>query len=108
MYNFPIGVIINSFRTDTRTAIQKAALGADGIQMYSTKGDNSMRAFRSGGCRWLAGCAVGEGNIPTGECVEILKKAGYDGWLTIEFEGSGDCIEGIAKDLSTLKGYLAE
>ena len=42
MYKFPIGVIIDSFRTDTRTAIEKAAaLGAAGIQMYSTKGENS-------------------------------------------------------------------
>lgn len=42
MYHFPIGVIINSFRTDTRSAILKAAeLGADGIQMYGTKGENS-------------------------------------------------------------------
>lgn len=42
MYSFPIGVIIDSFRTDTRTAILKAAeLGADGIQMYSTKGENA-------------------------------------------------------------------
>ena len=42
MYRFPIGVIIDSFRTDTKTAIVKAAeLGADGIQMYSTKGANS-------------------------------------------------------------------
>lgn len=42
MYQFPIGVIIDSFRTDTRTAIEKAAaLGAQGIQMYSTKGENS-------------------------------------------------------------------
>ena len=42
MYNFPIGVIIESFRVDTRTAIEKAAkLGADGIQMYATKGENS-------------------------------------------------------------------
>lgn len=42
MYQFPIGVIIDSFRTDTRTAIKKAAeLGAAGIQMYSTKGENS-------------------------------------------------------------------
>ena len=41
MYHFPIGVIINSFRTDTRSAILKAAeLGADGIQMYGTKGEN--------------------------------------------------------------------
>lgn len=42
MYNFPIGVIIDSFRCDTRTAIEKAAaLGAQGIQMYSTEGENS-------------------------------------------------------------------
>ena len=42
MYQFPIGVIVDSFRTDTRTAILKAAeLGAQGIQMYSTRGTNS-------------------------------------------------------------------
>lgn len=42
MYRFPIGVIIDSFRTDTRAAIVKAAeLGADGIQMYSTRGANA-------------------------------------------------------------------
>ena len=42
MYQFPIGVIVDSFRTDTRTAILKAAeLGAQGIQMYSTRGTNA-------------------------------------------------------------------
>ena len=42
MYQFPIGVILDSFRTDTRTAIQKAvSLGVNGVQMYATKGENS-------------------------------------------------------------------
>ncbi len=42
MYNFPIGVILESFRTDRSTAIKKAAaLGANGIQMYATQGENS-------------------------------------------------------------------
>lgn len=42
MYRFPIGVITDSFRTDTKTAIIKAAqLGAEGLQMYATKGENS-------------------------------------------------------------------
>ena len=42
MYKFPIGVIIDSFKADTRTAIAEAAkLGADGIQMYSTTGENA-------------------------------------------------------------------
>ncbi len=42
MYQFPIGVIIDSFRTDTNTAILKAArLGAQGIQMYASTNENA-------------------------------------------------------------------
>lgn len=42
MYNFPIGVMLESFRTDTKRAILKAAeLGAQGLQMYATNGENS-------------------------------------------------------------------
>ena len=37
MANFKIGVIVDSFRTDIRTAIKKAkAVGGEGIQMYAT------------------------------------------------------------------------
>ncbi len=40
MKNFPIGVIIDSFRCDIRTAVEKAAkIGAKGIQVYSTRGE---------------------------------------------------------------------
>jgi len=39
---FKIGVITDSFRTDTKTAIETAAkLGVSGFQMYATKGENS-------------------------------------------------------------------
>ncbi len=39
MYRFPIGVIIDSFRTDIPNAVKKAAeVGAQGIQVYSTNG----------------------------------------------------------------------
>ena len=42
MYPFPIGAMLDSFRTDTFTAIRKAAaIGAVGLQMYSTTGENS-------------------------------------------------------------------
>ncbi len=42
MYQFPIGVIIESFRIDTRSAIEKAAaIGAKGIQMYATEGEHA-------------------------------------------------------------------
>ena len=40
MFNFPIGVIVDSFRTDIVSAVKKAALvGAQGIQVYATWGE---------------------------------------------------------------------
>lgn len=40
MSRFPIGVIIDSFRTDTVTAVKKAAeIGAQGFQVYATSGE---------------------------------------------------------------------
>lgn len=42
MYNFPIGVLIDSFKLEIHEAIQEAAkMGAKGFQMYSTTGENS-------------------------------------------------------------------
>lgn len=42
MYPFSIGVMLDSFRTDVNTALEKAqSLGAQGIQVYATRGDMS-------------------------------------------------------------------
>ena len=42
MYQFPIGAIIDCFRTDFDDALRQAAeLGAKGIQMYATTGEHS-------------------------------------------------------------------
>ena len=89
MYNFPIGVIIDSFRTDTRTAIEKAAaLGAQGIQMYSTKGENSpecltpakrrelLDVVKSNGLCFSALCGdLGEGFFRPERNPELIEKS---------------------------------
>lgn len=42
MYQFSIGVLLDSFRTDAKTALKKAHdLGAKGIQVYATSGNVS-------------------------------------------------------------------
>lgn len=42
MYQFPIGVMLDSFKLDTNAAIQKAAeIGAKGVQMYATNGEHA-------------------------------------------------------------------
>lgn len=52
------------------------------------------------------GCIIGEGKVPVRQCLNILKKAGYDGYVSIEFEGPEDCIEGIAKGKSNLQRFI--
>lgn len=40
MYRFPIGVMVDSFRTNFSSAVKKAAeIGAQGLQMYCTNGE---------------------------------------------------------------------
>jgi len=39
--------------------------------------------------------------------LKILHKAGYEGFVSIEYEGTGDCIDGIARGLANLQKYIA-
>ena len=59
--------------------------------------------FESRGCNYLEGMAVGDGDIPVAQCIAILKRAGYDGFLSIEYEGSEDCMAALEKG----RAYLA-
>ena len=59
--------------------------------------------LRSRGGALLQGTAVGEGDVDVAACVAALRSAGYDGFLSIEYEGAGDCIEGIAAGLACLR-----
>lgn len=59
------------------------------------------------GCNYFKGAIVGEGDMNVEKCLQILKRAGYDGYCSIEFEGTEDCIEAIAKGYENLKGMLA-
>ena len=62
--------------------------------------------FQTRGCNYLKGEAVGEGDIPVKQCIAILKRAGYDGFLSIEYEGAEDCMIGIKKGLDYLRTIL--
>lgn len=48
MYDFKIGVLVESFRTDFETSLKKAKnIGVQGIQLYVTEGENDFRTFDS-------------------------------------------------------------
>ncbi len=72
MYNFPIGVILESFRLERSEAIKKAAeLGANGIQMYATKGQNSPENLDAAARRALLDEVKGSGLCFSALCGDL-------------------------------------
>lgn len=47
--------------------------------------------FTTAGGNYLRGAIVGHGDINMREALRIIKQSGYDGYLSIEFEGMEDC-----------------
>ena len=74
---------------------------------YSSEPTEVCKSMTRGG-NYFCGSVVGEGNVPVLKCLRILKRAGYDGYVSLEFEGREDCIEGIARGLANIKKFLAE
>ena len=62
--------------------------------------------FDTRGCKRLVGVSVGSGDVGAEQSVAILKRAGFDGCIDIEYEGSGDCIEGIRQSFEFLKKII--
>lgn len=62
--------------------------------------------FKSRGGNYLRGSIIGHGNIPVMQCLSIVKNSGYDGYVSIEFEGLEDCIKGIEIGFENLRKML--
>lgn len=72
---------------------------------FSTE-PGSGRGLVTRGANYLGGCVIGEGVVPIKKCLSILKFAGYDGYVSVEYEGTEDCMSGIARGLANLKSYI--
>ena len=64
--------------------------------------------FLSRGGNYLRGAIIGHGDVPLVQCLRILKRAGYDGVLSIEFEGMEDVLLGIETGLANLRRLVEE
>lgn len=62
--------------------------------------------FHSRGGNYLRGAIIGHGEVPVVQCLNTIRKAGYDGDFSIEFEGLEDPLMGIPTGLENLKRYL--
>lgn len=76
---------------------------------YKAKGEYVPKQgwFGTRGGNALRGSIIGHGEVNVPECLKILRGAGYDGWLSVEFEGIEDCLMALRADLANLKEMLA-
>ncbi len=54
----------------------------------------------------LRGAIIGHGDAHIYQSIQILKKNGYDGYVSIEFEGHEDKIDGIRQGKDNLKRFI--
>ena len=59
--------------------------------------------FRTRCKDYLKGAIIGHGDVPVRQCMYILKKAGYDGWVGLEFEGMEDNLKGVRIGVDNLR-----
>lgn len=59
--------------------------------------------FKTRGGTYLRGAIIGHGDVPVYQCLSVLKENGYDGYVTVEFEGLEDQITGTTYGLNYLK-----
>ncbi len=64
--------------------------------------------FMSRAGNYLRGTIVGHGAVPVKQCLGILKRAGYDGFVSLEFEGMEELPDALRIGLANLRKYIEE
>lgn len=101
MYPFSIGVMLDSFRTDVNTALDKAAaLGAKGIQVYATRGDMSPECMSAEKRKEFLKAVKDHGMVISALCGD-LGKGFVDPQLNPQLIQQSKRILDLAKDLET-------
>ena len=101
MYKFPIGVILESFKLGRSAAIKKAAeLGAKGIQMYATSGENAPENLNTDARRALLDEVKSNGLVFSALCGDLGMGFGHKEKNAELIEKSKRIVD-LAKELET-------
>ncbi|MBU5445175.1 sugar phosphate isomerase/epimerase [Paenibacillus sp. MSJ-34] len=64
--------------------------------------------FPTSGGNWLRGAIVGHGDIDIPQVLRTVKASGYDGYISIEFEGMEECRKGTKLGFDYVKRIWSE
>ena len=63
--------------------------------------------FGTRGGNYLRGAILGHGDVPVYQCLRILHEQGYDGYVSIEFEGMEENLPALEIALENLQTYIS-
>lgn len=64
--------------------------------------------FKSLSGNFLRGAIVGQGDVDIRSIVKLIKASGYDGFISVEFEGMEECRQGSKIGMANLKRLFSE
>lgn len=64
--------------------------------------------FTTANGNYLRGAIVGQGDINIRQIVKLIKDSGYDGYITLEFEGMEECREATKIGLENIRRFWEE
>ncbi|MBN2984212.1 MULTISPECIES: sugar phosphate isomerase/epimerase family protein [Cohnella] len=73
-----------------------------------TRGNPGEGWFKTAHGHYLRGAIAGNGDIDLPDVLSIIRESGYDGYLSLEFEGMEDCKLGSRIGLANLKKMWSE
>ncbi|MGP4040863.1 sugar phosphate isomerase/epimerase family protein [Gracilibacillus sp. D59] len=106
--NFRLTLDVGNFACtdeDTAIAVKKCLPYASMVHIKDFYVREKNEALQKGwietaGGKKIRGSIVGQGDLPIDEILSIIAESNYDSWVSIEFEGMEDCIEGTATGLA--------
>ena len=75
----------------------------DFIFKKGTEDQPTGRWITTRGGNYIRGTVVGHGAVPVRPCMNILKRAGYNGYVSVEFEGAEDTLEALKQAIEFLR-----
>lgn len=63
-------------------------------------------AYESLAGQKYVGTAIGEGCVDLAACIRELKDSGFDGWLSVEYEGEEDPFTAVPRSIENARRYL--
>ncbi|QGH36795.1 TIM barrel protein [Gracilibacillus salitolerans] len=112
--NFRLTLDVGNFACvdeDTSIAVKKCLPYASMVHLkdfYVREQNNQLQEgwIETAGGKKIRGSIVGQGDLPINEILSTISASDYDSWISIEFEGMENCMDGTAYGFSYVKNRL--